>query len=403
MDFPWPLRMILLLSILSVISSGYLSTHLIKITKRKKRSAITITLAGFTLLFLVLAFIYPLSGVIIEVSGGSFDYDAFPRWMIFSFWYGLAAGVTMTNFLLLADFSSLFSRFFFKIGLEERLMWKQRGILLALPLVLIYVGATMYEDTRRITTEYSTVSLSDSAVPSAFSDSLRIIHISDIQADRFTTPEKMSRYITKVNETRPDIVVFTGDLVTDGTDYFDEGADALAQINAASGIYSVMGDHDFWSSPELYRSSLKHANSRLLEDTVIQIQHENLTIALAGITEIYSQKIGDERLRSLLSDSLMHQAVLRLVISHQANERVVQASEASGTVDIVLGGHTHGGQMALPFLNKLWNPSTLETPYEAGNYRVGDVFVNVNVGLGFTLTPVRYHVPAEVSVIDVIY
>lgn len=403
MDFPWPLRMILLLSILSVISLGYLSTHLIAIAKRKERSVVKISLTGFTVLFLLLSFIYPVSGVVIELSGGSFNYADFPDLLIYSFWYGLAAGVTMMNFLLLADFSALFSRFFFKTSPEERTYWKERGILIVLPLVLIYVGATMYGDTQRMEIRQSEVTLSDSAPSTYSSDTLRIAHISDIQADRFTMPEKMSRYIQKVNETNPDIVVFTGDLVTDGTDYFDEGADALAQLNAVSGVYSVMGDHDFWSSPELFRSSLKEAESHLLEDSVIQIQHKNLTVGIAGITEIYSQKISDERLQELFSDSLMYDADLRLVISHQASERVVDASEASGAVDIILGGHTHGGQMALPFLNQLWNPSTLETPYEAGNYRVGDVFINVNVGLGFTLTPVRYHVPAEISIINVIY
>ena len=403
MDFPWPLRMILLLSILSVISLGYLSTHLISIAKRSERTLIKLSLAVFTFMLLLISFIYPISGVIIEISGGSFNYADFPRSLIYSFWYGLAAGVTMMNFLLLADFASLFSRIFFKIDRTERLFWKEKGILVTLPLVLLYVAATMFGDTQRIEVRNSEVTLTDSA-PSAYSSyTLRIVHISDIQADRFTTPEKMNRYITKVNEAQPDMVVFTGDLVTSGTDYFDEGADALAQINAKSGVYSVMGDHDFWSSPELYRSSLKRANSHLLEDSVMRIQHEDLTIALAGITEIYSQKIGDERLRNLLSDSLMQTSDLRLVISHQANERVVNASEESGAVDIVLGGHTHGGQMALPFMNKLWNPSTLETPYEAGNYRVGELFINVNVGLGFTLTPIRYHVPAEVSVIDVVY
>jgi predicted MPP superfamily phosphohydrolase len=129
------------------------------------------------------------------------------------------------------------------------------------------------------------------------------------------------------------------------------------------------------------------------------VDHFEEKIKVSGITEIYSSKIRNDALRNLLSET--GRESLSLVFAHQASDRLIEESLLNG-VDHIYGAHTHGGQIRIPVF---FYPATAvreETKYVNGNWLIDGMLLNVNSGLGFTLSPVRYNAPAQISVIRVI-
>jgi hypothetical protein len=87
---------------------------------------------------------------------------------------------------------------------------------------------------------------------------------------------------------------------------------------------------------------------------------------------------------------------LRILLSHQPAEHVVEQAASHG-YDLILAGHTHGGQIVLHPLGIPFTPSMRETKFYSGVYRLGESTVVVTNGVGLTLAPIRYHAPAEIT------
>ncbi|HSF23722.1 MAG TPA: metallophosphoesterase, partial [Blastocatellia bacterium] len=89
---------------------------------------------------------------------------------------------------------------------------------------------------------------------------------------------------------------------------------------------------------------------------------------------------------------------LSILLTHQPSTWLVRLA-ADREFDMFLGGHTHGGQIVFPLPGFLLTGSSFETDYVTGFHRVGSMLVSINNGLGLTLAPIRYHAPAEVTLI----
>src|SRR5699024_8633637 len=150
---------------------------------------------------------------------------------------------------------------------------------------------------------------------------LTIVHISDLHADRYTTSEKLNRYVEVINKQNPDLVVFGGDLISSGTEYVQAGAAALAAIEARYGVFAVMGDHDYWSDTEYIINQMKENGVTVLLDENYQINHGASSINLTGVTELYSQSIPRDSLDTLLDEFYEDEESLKALISHQASDR----------------------------------------------------------------------------------
>jgi predicted MPP superfamily phosphohydrolase len=227
---------------------------------------------------------------------------------------------------------------------------------------------------------------------------IRIVHISDLHVDKYTNGEKLNRYIQRVRDTNPAMIIFTGDLITSGLDYVEEAADALASIETSHGIYAVLGDHDYWSGEEEIVAALEQKGIRVLRNENRRIEVNGTTVKLTGITEIYSSRPGDEEIEDLVSDS--GSDALKILFAHQASNRLIRYAQESGT-DLLLGGHTHGGQIRIPIFFYPVTAVMEETKYIRHEYKLDNLLLNVNSGLGFTLSPVRYNAPADYSVINI--
>lgn len=392
---PWPLRMTLYMSAITLVIFIYHGIRYNLAVKRVKLKP-ALLFHGLFVLWTILFFAYPATGFLEYWTQGTFSYSAYPKIIIYLFWYGSVFFGVIFSWLVATDLLSLLMKSVFNTGAAQRKVFLSYFIIIITLVTAFYTGARLIWHTYTIGEDMLTYELvSDNG---AEFEPLTIVHISDLQADQYTGERKLMRYVDEVNRANPDVVVFSGDLITSGTDYIEIGANALGRINSKYGVYAVIGDHDYWADQERVTEALENRGVTVLRDENIWIQHGEALLKLTGLTEIYSRKVDSDRLSDLLEEDLGEE--LKIVISHQSTNRLLNQSKETG-VHLLLAGHTHGGQIRIPVFFYPVTAVRSETKYVKGNWLLNGMLLNINSGLGFTLAPVRYNAPAEVSVISV--
>jgi uncharacterized protein len=351
---------------------------------------------GLFVVWTILFFTYPVTGFIEYWTQGSFSYSAYPKIIIYLFWYGAVFFGVIFSWLVSAELFSLIMKSAFRTGPAQRKVFISYFIIIITVVTAFYTGTKLIWHTYSIGEDVMTYELNSDTVVEF--EPLTIVHISDLQADQYTGERKLMRYVDKVNSADPDIVIFAGDLITSGTDYIEIGASAMGQINSKYGVYAVIGDHDYWADQDRVTEALENRGITVLRDENIWIQHGESLIKLTGVTEIYSRKVDSDCLSDLLDEDMGE--ALKIVSSHQSTDRLLNQSKENG-VHLLLAGHTHGGQIRIPVFFYPVTAVRSETRYVKGNWLLDGMLLNINSGLGFTLAPVRYNAPAEISVIRV--
>lgn len=332
-------------------------------------------------------------GYIQHSLGYEFSWESVSPLLMYPFWYGLVFWGVLFSWFLAADLLALIFWLGFKVD-PPQFKTMHANLLLGLAgVVALYVGARMVWDTHRIETEEIIYNLDDPNLKG-----FTIVHISDLQADRYTSRAKMERYMNKINAAEPDMVIFTGDLITEGPDYIIAGAEAIGRTESEYGVYAVIGDHDYWAGEENVVEELENQDVIVLQDENQWIEHNGSTIKLTGVTEIYNQKIDPTKLQNLLNED--REESLSILMTHQATDKIIHSTHDSGYHQL-LAGHTHGGQIKVPFFFYHLSGARRDTPYVQGTWWMNNMLFNINSGLGFTLAPVRYNAPANVSVITI--
>lgn len=393
-NMPWSLRMITYAGILVLLLLVYFGIRYFRSVKILNLSPAWLFRSLFfmpAILFLV----YPVAGNIHYWIRGSFNHTGYPDMVIYLYWYGVVCMGVMFNWLLMHDILRPLAGRFSGMG-PQKLKRLFAGIFLVTAgMTVMYTSVRMIRDTRRIVLDEISYTLPGTNRPV---EPLTIVHISDLHADKYTGEQKMNRYIKKVNEANPDIVVFAGDLISSGRDHIQAGADAMASIESTHGVWFVMGDHDYWVGTDLIAEALEERGIHVLQNENTVIVHNELIIKLTGVTELYSSQVDAWLLEDLLDEDAGES--LHLIVSHQASDRLIRETRNSGA-HLLLAGHTHGGQIRVPVFFYAVTPARAESYYVKGNWQLGDMLLNINSGLGFTLAPVRYKAPAQVSVIRV--
>lgn len=244
-------------------------------------------------------------------------------------------------------------------------------------------------------------------VPEGF-DGFRMVQISDLHLRSFRGRRKsLERVVDKINAQRPDIVVFTGDIVTSHPDEIAPLAEILGRI--ASPVYSVMGNHDYcpynrWDSAEEQAEAVREVREwearlgwTLLDDRNVTLERGGDEISLIGVQNISSMRQFASR-GNLAKAMGGADADFKILLSHDPTfwrSGVLGATD----IDLTLSGHTHNAQLKLLG----WEPSRLMFRENSGLYREetasGLQYLYVNDGLGETMFPARIGVPGEISVI----
>jgi predicted MPP superfamily phosphohydrolase len=250
-------------------------------------------------------------------------------------------------------------------------------------------------------------------LPAAFKG-LRIVHISDIHSGSFMDKTAVENGVSKILEEKPDIILFTGDLVNDRASEMTDYMDVFNRLAAPLGVYSTLGNHDYgdyvvWESQEAKRLNLerlkevhKELGWRLLMNEHVILEKGNDRIALLGI-ENWSGKANFGRYGKMdQAYPGTEQFPFKILMSHDPSHWDAEVRTKFDDIDLTLSGHTHGMQFGLELPGFKWSPVQYMYKQWAGLYEAGKQKLYVNRGYGFIGYPGRVGILPEITVIELV-
>ena len=221
-------------------------------------------------------------------------------------------------------------------------------------------------------------------------DGLRIAHLSDLHIGAMTPRSWAERWTRAANARRPDVAVITGDLVTSGADFHEDIADVVATLDAPLGVFVSMGNHDYFGDGEPLVSLLRSRGAAVLRNEGRVVERAGAPLFLAGIDDTWTRRDDIDR---ALADRPAGVPVVLL-----AHDPARFGDSSRRGVAVTLSGHTHGGQVAVPFLYRWLSLSHIAHEFHVGLYRRGDSVLYVHPGLGTTGPPLRLGIAPAVVI-----
>jgi hypothetical protein len=229
--------------------------------------------------------------------------------------------------------------------------------------------------------------------------SYRIVQLSDIHLDEYTEPYFLERIVKQVNVLAPDLVLLTGDFITHGSLTFIAGSHALhrcAEILTtltAPLRYAILGNHDVSFSAAMVTRALTTRGTPVLVNQFLPIERGSDRLWLCGVDDPGTSNPDLELAIPAQPDGPV------ILMAHEPDfADHVLAHPRAPLVDLMLAGHSHGGQIRLPFLGPLILPPMGEK-YPEGLYRFKQMQLYVNRGIGTVGLPFRLNCPPEITVI----
>ena len=222
-------------------------------------------------------------------------------------------------------------------------------------------------------------------------DDFKVVQISDIHAGKFMPDARLARIFKLVNQQHPDAIAITGDFITKHNTFDREKLEQqLSQLHSKSGTVAVFGNHDHGRRINLLKQTFAQSNILNLENQVFTIEREGKFLAFAGLDDPYW---GKPNLAQILSQ--LPEEVPAIFLVHEPD--YIEKSAETHRFALQLSGHTHGGQIRIPFLDPFVLPQGGKK-YFAGLDLVEDTFTYTNRGLGMTTLPVRIGSRPEITV-----
>jgi predicted MPP superfamily phosphohydrolase len=238
-----------------------------------------------------------------------------------------------------------------------------------------------------ITVEHQPVVLNK--LPPAL-NGFKVVQLSDLHHSPFTGTEQIERAIEMANRLQPDIIALTGDYISHDRSYAAACAEMVGRLQARYGVYAVLGNHDHWTDAALITDLFRAEGIHVLVNEGLRFAHGDASFWLAGVDDTM---VGLEDLPLALAGSI--ESEMKLLLAH--NPIILRRAARAG-VDLVLSGHTHGGQVAWrPEKNLSGRP---RRRLLKGLGRRGQTQIYVTRGLGTVVLPIRYGCPPEVSLIE---
>lgn len=250
-------------------------------------------------------------------------------------------------------------------------------------------------------------------LPDAFKG-MRVIHISDIHSGSLDDKKAVEKGIRKIIDEKPDLILFTGDLVNNEASEVDNLKSIFSMLQAPLGVYSILGNHDYgdykqWKSKEdkienLNRLKSTHAEMgwRLLLNEHVVIQKDEQSIALIGVENWSAKgnfsKYGD--LKKAYEGASDHP--FKLLMSHDPSHWEAEVCKAYNDIDLMLSGHTHGMQFGVEIPGFKWSPVQYMYKQWAGLYENNNQKLYINRGFGFLGYPGRVGILPEITLIEMV-
>ena len=229
-------------------------------------------------------------------------------------------------------------------------------------------------------------------LPQAF-DGLRIAQLSDLHAGP-TPHAHIARAAEMAAATEADVLVLTGDFVSGWAGHAATLVPLLAGLRAPLGVYAILGNHDHWTDAGVVSEHLQTAGVRLLRNEAVPLARARQTLWLAGVDDVWERRAN---LPQTLADVPPGAPVVLLAHEPDYADEVAD-QKGSAALLLQLSGHSHGGQVRIPGLGAPILPYLAEK-YPSGAYRVGDMWLYTNRGVGTIQPRVRLNCRPEVTLL----
>jgi uncharacterized protein len=238
-------------------------------------------------------------------------------------------------------------------------------------------------------------------LPAPF-DGMKVAQLSDIHLDEFTEPFLLRESIDEINRAKPDLVLLTGDYVS--AEVLPHNLTVRAAWQCGSMLsqiecpqrYAIFGNHDIWAGEKHVGEALTAHGITVLRNSYLPLDKQGARIWLAGLDDPVS---GQPEPDQAIPASIRNKAGEPIILMCHAPDYVDELREhpAGRAVSLVLSGHTHGGQIRLPFIGALHLPPGGRN-YVEGLFQVGSMQLYVNRGIGSVGVPFRFDCRPEITI-----
>jgi predicted MPP superfamily phosphohydrolase len=227
---------------------------------------------------------------------------------------------------------------------------------------------------------------------------LRIAVLSDIHVGgAFIDSKKLRLIVERTNELNPDMIVIAGDYMA-GNGWSSQRVESevfgavLKEFRAPLGVYSVLGNHDWWYSGEKVRAGLETNGIKVIDDQAVEIKTRNTSFWLVGFADLWTRP---QRIEQTLAKVHGEQPIIGLTHNPDIFPQLPQR------VPLLLAGHTHGGQVRFPIIGTVITPSDYGQRYVRGHIVENQHHLFVTTGIGTSIVPVRFLVPPEIVLLTI--
>ena len=223
-------------------------------------------------------------------------------------------------------------------------------------------------------------------------EGLRLAQLTDIHFGLDMTAAELERVVAMTNEARPHVALVTGDLITESGDPLEECLDIVSGLRADAGVWACMGNHERYAESERFCEFYgRDRGISFLRNAARSLRFGDAHLNLCGVDY---QRTSLPYLHK--AEELMDEQAVNVLLSH--NPDVFPTASRLG-YDLVVGGHTHGGQVTVEIVEQWVNPGRFFTPFVAGEYRLDRSVLYVSRGIGTVNLPMRVGAMPEISVL----
>jgi len=279
-----------------------------------------------------------------------------------------------------------------------RSSWK-KSIRIALEIVVLLVVLCLiwgfFIEPNRLIVHQETIQIDN--LPKELSG-LRIALIADIHTGGpFIDDNKLRKIVELTNQQNPDLILLLGDYMSPNSWHSHRvepeiTAAALKDLKAPLGVYTILGNHDWWYNGEKVRGAFEQNGIKVLEEEVAEVKWKDKSFWLAGLADLMTRR---QHVDETIAKAPAGSTIIALAHNPDIFPRLPQ------TVPLLLAAHTHGGQVNIPLIGTPIVPSRFGSKYTAGHIFENGHHMFVTTGIGTSILPIRFRVPPEIVILTV--
>ena len=223
-------------------------------------------------------------------------------------------------------------------------------------------------------------------------DDYRLAFVTDLHLSAIVPRWFLAQALSTTLALEPDLLLLGGDFLSNRRSYSAGLVDLLRPLAAPDGVFTVLGNHDHHVGADVVREVLQAAGVRELWNASVAIRRGDAALGISGVGDLRFDVID---FRAAVAG--LPAGAPRIVVSHDPDVFAYWPREIR--LDLMLSGHTHGGQAHLPFIGPPYVPSQFGFRYLAGHIREGARQLYVSRGVGAITAPIRWRCPPEVTLL----